>query len=107
MPKNKTLLITVVLCVCVLAIGQTKTSHQTTPGELSHGRYQILFGPFARADVYLLDTETGKVWHPVTFTDVAEQPEVWMPQEKIDNNQQWQVWSVEHPSTKEHPTNQK
>lgn len=104
MLTNKRLVIAVILCVCVLAIAQTKTSNQTTPSNVSHGRYQIVFGPFARADVYLLDSETGKIWHPVTFTDVAGGPEVWMPQDKIDNSQQLEIWSIQHPSTKRNPT---
>ena len=60
------------------------------------GRYAIYFGPFGRADVYLLDSETGRLWKPVTFTDVAGAPEVWVPQDRLDNPQQMIEWADRH-----------
>lgn len=55
-------------------------------------RYQIFFSPFARADVYLLDTQTGKIWHPVTYTNVTGDPEVWVPETRVDSQQQLNEW---------------
>jgi hypothetical protein len=34
-------------------------------GPLVHGRWEILFSPIARADTFLLDTETGRTWQLV------------------------------------------
>lgn len=56
------------------------------------GRYAIYFGPFARADVYLLDTQTGKIWRPVTYTDIVSDPEVWVAQDRVDDRQQMKEW---------------
>lgn len=71
--------------------------------ESSHGgRYQIFFSPHARADVFLLDTETGKIWHPVTISNARDSnlksaaPEVWIYQERIDNEQEFDVWLTLH-----------
>lgn len=35
------------------------------------GRFVMYFGPFARADVFLLDSHTGRVWQFVTSKDGA------------------------------------
>jgi hypothetical protein len=70
----------------------------------SAGRYQIYFSPFARADVYLLDTETGKIWRPVTITNAKDinlgsAPEVWIYQERIDTDADFSTWSIFHTSS--------
>lgn len=57
-----------------------------------YGRYVITFGPFARADMFLLDTQTGKVWRPVQYSDVVGEPDVWMSMDRIDNDAQFQQW---------------
>jgi len=71
----------------------------TTRGEA--GRYQIYFSPIARADVYLLDTETGRVWTNVKYTDVQGQPTVWMYQERIDSEAGFVLWLKQQKFIKE------
>lgn len=44
------------------------------------GRYVIVFGTFARADTYLLDTQTGRVWQSVNF----EGRSVWQEMTFVD-----------------------
>jgi hypothetical protein len=39
-------------------------------------RFQIFINPNVRADTFLLDTETGKVWSPVTYTNLENAPQV-------------------------------
>jgi hypothetical protein len=56
------------------------------------GRYQIFISPLARADVYLVDTKTGKVWINTQYTDVEGQPKVWKYQERIDSNEDLMQW---------------
>jgi hypothetical protein len=67
------------------------------------GRYQLFFSPHARADVYLLDTETGRIWHPVTVsnaqdTNLKAAPQIWIYEDRIDNEQQFDIWSASHKS---------
>jgi hypothetical protein len=62
-------LFAVVLIAVVCAIAQTATAPQPakqstagpTAAQNHAGRYQIFFSPHARADVNLLDTETGQI----------------------------------------------
>lgn len=61
-------------------------------GSHTYGRYQIFFSPHARADAYLVDTETGRVWEKVTYTDLIGEPEVWMPLTRIDSDIQFNEW---------------
>lgn len=57
-----------------------KTGGSPPPTEANglSNRYQIVFSPHARADVYLLDTSTGAIWQPKTYTDLEGQPEIWV-----------------------------
>lgn len=66
------------------------------PQEAHAGRYTIIFNPNIRADMYLLDTETGKVWRPTQYTDVAGQPTVWLYMDRVDDSKQLQSWISEH-----------
>jgi hypothetical protein len=93
----------VILTVLILTLGAVMLLHgdahqpavQTTSG-VTAGRYQIVFGNFARADVYLLDTQTGKIWERTEFVDVAQKPEVWVFQERIDNKEALYEWVTSH-----------
>jgi hypothetical protein len=107
-------LFAVVLVLVGLAIGQGVGRSQVTKGtpaqtatqeKSSAGRYQIFFSPHARADVYLLDTETGRIWHPVTISNTTDRnlkshpPEIWIYQDRIDSEQQFDAWTLSHPSS--------
>jgi len=101
----------IVLILVGCAVGQatknwpTKTPKPSTEASTaqSHaGRYQIFFSPHARADMYLVDTETGKIWKPVTITNARDTnmdtaaPQVWVYQDRIDNEQEFDVWIASH-----------
>jgi hypothetical protein len=65
------------------------------------GKYQLFFSPFARADVNLVDTETGKIWKPITTTNAKDTnfqsaPEVWIYQERVDSERDFDVWMAMH-----------
>jgi hypothetical protein len=47
-------------------------------------RFQIVFNPNVRADTFLVDTQKGKVWQMIKYTDIEDQPTVWQPMEIID-----------------------
>jgi hypothetical protein len=56
-------------------------------------RFQIVNpNPGMRADTFLLDTETGKVWVRTQITDVKGAQDVWLAQDKIDNDQEFAIW---------------
>jgi hypothetical protein len=102
-------LFAVVLILAGCAVGQTAKAPQTkttpkaeaTP-QTHVGRYQLFFSPHARADVYLVDTETGQIWKPITITNARDTnlkssaPEVWVYQERVDNEQEFDVWMALH-----------
>lgn len=100
----------VVLAFVVVAVATAQTAKELQPAKQptaaaaaqSHvGRYQIFFSPLARADVYLLDTETGKIWKPITITNAKDTnlraaPEVWVYQERIDSEGEFDLWMMTH-----------
>ncbi|MGB7585706.1 MAG: hypothetical protein WBM11_12735 [Terriglobales bacterium] len=104
----------VVLILAAYAIGQAPKSPvaktpkvpiaqaETGAIQTSHvGRYQMFFSPHARADVYLVDTETGKIWKPITITNATDTnlkgaPEVWVYQDRVDNEPEFNVWMLLH-----------
>ncbi len=56
------------------------------------GRYQIVMNPNIRADTFLLDTQTGKIWVPTQYTNLKNQPTVWKVQERVDSDQEFTDW---------------
>lgn len=106
----KKLVAVVVLVVVACAIAQTGKAPQPAkqPAAVaaaqpqSHvGKYQLFFSPLARADVYLVDTETGKIWKPITIsnakdTNLKSAPEVWVYQERVDSERDFDIWMVMH-----------
>lgn len=96
-----------VLILGGFAVGQAaKISQAPKPlganGNDRVGRYQLFFSPLARADAYLVDTETGRIWRPVTISNATDTnlkstaPEVWLYQDRIDNAQEFEGWAAYH-----------
>jgi hypothetical protein len=74
---------------------QTPAKPQPSPQpslSSASGRYQIVFNPSVRADTFLVDTETGKVWVRTTITNVKGTPDVWKFQERIDSTADEILW---------------
>jgi hypothetical protein len=67
----------------------TSPAADTTP---CPGRYQIVFNPNVRADTFLLDTQTGRVWRPVAFTDLEGDPDVWKFMPRVDDIVELSRW---------------
>jgi hypothetical protein len=88
------------LIVGFVAVASTPTT--STVETKSQGRYQLVLNPNVRADVFLLDTQTGKIWTPVEITNVKDErtkagsPTVWMYQEKVDNKAEWDRFMENH-----------
>ncbi len=94
----------IIAILTVVSSGLSQTTRPQTPRPaqsarqgMEPGRYQIFFSPVARADVYLVDTATGRIWRPINITN-AEQPglsgspQVWMFQDRLDNHEQLAEW---------------
>jgi hypothetical protein len=107
---KKLSVVAVVLVVVMGAIAQTARSPQSAkqpsavsaaPSQSHVGKYQLFFSPLARADVYLVDTETGKIWKPITITNATDTnlksaPEVWVYQERVDSERDFAIWMAMH-----------
>jgi hypothetical protein len=92
--KNLWLIVGLLCCgTCVSAQTPNKApaSNPSTANHIS-GRYQLFFSPHARADQYLVDTETGRVWEKVSYTDLVGDPEIWLALPRIDGDIEFSEW---------------
>ena len=84
-------------------LGQSQVAKPATvsapivPSPASLGRYQIVFGPHARADTFLIDTQTGKIWTRTVFTFLQGEPQAWLPEPHLENEKEEQEWVNLHP----------
>ena len=81
-----------VLFVATISSGQQPSKSPPAPREHTCGRYQVFFGPHARADQYLVDTDTGRIWQKTAYTDLVGEPEVWLPLTRVDNDADFNAW---------------
>jgi len=104
----KKLFAVAVLVLALCAIAQVAKAPQASKppavaAQANHvGKYEMFFSPHARADVYLVDTETGQLWRPITISNASDTnfkgkaPEVWVYQERIDSEQDFDTWMAFH-----------
>lgn len=57
------------------------------------GRYQIVVNPNVRADTFLLDTVTGRVWQPTEYTNLKGKPTVWQVMDRVDSDEEIRDWA--------------
>lgn len=72
------------------SFSQERTPAPRAPDQ--YGRFVVTFSPFARADTFLVDTQSGKVWQLTRYTDIQGDPLVFMPIERIDGDSQFETW---------------
>jgi hypothetical protein len=60
----------------VIGVALARAQQPARPAVASHslGRYQIVINPEVRADTFLLDTETGRIWKPAQYTNLVDDP---------------------------------
>ena len=88
-----------ILCLISTAVifGQTR-SQQPTETKMNPGRYQLVINPNVRADTFLLDTQTGRIWMPTEYTNLGPipgmgpKPTVWQFQDRVDNQEELARW---------------
>ena len=56
------------LVMAGVVVSQTARTAQLDPIS-APGRYQIVINPTVRADTFLLDSETGRVWQMTQYTN--------------------------------------
>jgi hypothetical protein len=75
-------------------LSQTHQNTAPQPQQASGvSRYQVVYSPNARADTFMVDSQTGKTWQFVTFTDIEGDPHVWRPVVRFENEQEVQEWA--------------
>jgi hypothetical protein len=57
------------------------------------GRFQIVLNPTYRRDIFLLDTQTGKIWVRTEITYFEGDPDIWIAQDRADNTQEFGEWA--------------
>ncbi len=83
--------------------GQTRSGSQRAEG----GRFQIAAQPGTNdimGNVFLLDTETGKVWKAIRLQDadgddngLGGEPYIWAPMTRLDSRGELNAFYVRHP----------
>ena len=58
------------------------------------GRFEIVMRPGIRADTFLLDTQTGRIWVPIEYSNVKGQPTIWKFEERIDGSTDFLEWET-------------
>ncbi len=72
---------------------RTDGAGATAPNATQGGRYQMIFNPSGlRADTFLVDTATGRIWRPSKFDDVVGEPTAWIWEDRIDTPSQLSTW---------------
>jgi hypothetical protein len=59
--------------------------------------------PSVRADTYLLDTQTGRIWKSVVFTDLQGSPEAWEEVDVLRTQADWLSFGTRHPPANTQP----
>ncbi len=57
------------------------------------GRFRIFFSPHARADTFLLDTQTGRVWQ---LMGLNGEPTAWTPMTRLDTSEDQAAFARSH-----------
>ena len=56
-------------------------------------RFRIFFSPHARADTFLVDTQTGRVWQ---LMGLNGEPSAWAPMTRLDNSEDQAAFARSH-----------
>jgi hypothetical protein len=98
--------LTLLFCVIALAlalIGWAQAKKVPIPSGATisaPGRFQIIVNPSVRADLFLLDTETGRIWQRTQISYIKGQPDAWLLQKKFDTEDDYLQWARYQPPLK-------
>jgi hypothetical protein len=74
-----------ICAVCVAMRLTTPALAEPDESLSTPGGYQIVINPQIRADTFLLDTATGRMWTIVKYVDRQGEPAVWEQMGRMDN----------------------
>jgi hypothetical protein len=86
------LLIGLLALASTAALRAQQARAMPTDQPAANGRYQVVVSTVNRADVFLLDTRTGKIWIPTEYTSFEGNPKAWTYQERIDDQAAEVAW---------------
>jgi hypothetical protein len=89
---NKVFTISALIVTLLVLPSSLSQAQQRGVPDSTCGRFQIFFNPNVRADTFLVDTQTGKVWRMTNYTDVPGSPTIWQYMERIDSREQLDKW---------------
>ena len=89
---NKVFTISTMIIIIPALFSSLSQAQQRGVSDSTCGRFQIFFNPNVRADTFLVDTQTGKVWRMTTYTDIIGEPTIWQFMERIDTKEQLNKW---------------
>lgn len=67
-----------------------------TPSIETRGRYQLVINPEMRADTFLIDTETGRIWTKTRYVDLKNEPVIWELNDRADSDGELSRWWSQH-----------
>ena len=82
---------------CVLAVFAPSALSAEENAPLTPGRYQIVLNPQARADTFLLDTATGRVWRAVNYHSRVGEPTIWEWMDRVDGWSEFEAFMKDYP----------
>jgi hypothetical protein len=82
---------------CVIAVLAPSVLDAEENAPLTPGRYQIVLNPQARADMFLLDTATGRVWRLVNYPGRVGEPTVWEWMDRLDGWNEFEAFMKGYP----------
>lgn len=74
-----------ILGIILLNYSSKNRSGFALDSKLTNGDYVIVFNPNVRADTFLLDKKTGKIWRLTQYSDLDGEPVAWQYMERIDD----------------------
>ncbi len=85
-----------ILVIIVMSFASLSNVFAESSMTVQNARFQIFFSPFVRADTFLVDTQTGKVWELIKFTDIQGEPRVWTRMYRLDDDEQLHQFILQH-----------
>ena len=84
------------ICLLIVAVVLVAAAQHQPIASQPAGRFQIIINPNVRADTFLLDTQTGKIWRETEYPDLKDKPTAWEYEERLDTVVDLTAWYGAH-----------
>jgi hypothetical protein len=91
-----TLALSLALTLLGIAYAQVAKPPQAATPSSANGRYQIVMSTLSGKNTFMVDTQTGRVWQLTQFTDIEDEPTVWLNQTRLDGELDIQRYLLSH-----------